>query len=612
MSATLFLENEKIIKLRQGTYSVKELGLQCQTVVKICLSAQSSIVISSCETVIYRNKNESEEKVCEPVSVSLKKNSKITVKEVCEGELPCPGEEWDYIIVGEGASGAILARFLSNDYKTKVLAIEAGGDGQDDPVVLTPNWINFANELLYDPTYAVNYPIPIAPLLAQSYSEGIGRGGGSKHNFLQSVITTPDILSQWATISGNPDWNYVNIQPLIHVLETYTPDGTVANYKIRGQTGFINVTQNPPVNVGNPVLDAYSSVTNTPYVADYNDPTTGILGVSSLQQFITPPPDSIRSYADRVLLRNGVIVDENGNGLHGRKLKILTNARVSKIEIDDNGRANSVKYIFSDQISLVKEAFVAKKGTVILTAGSLNTPKILLTSGVGPKNDLEALGIKVKVDSPNVGNNLQNQYGTEALFAGPVPNFAQLFIDVLNQGRRVAQLTAIDFAPTLTAMLPAILDPVGRGQVSIVTQNALIQPKVNMNIYQNQADIDVGVELFMIAKQVANIAGVELIFPPPQDYPAPLGPAPDNSLLIADLTDPRYLVLQSHIVGTCRMARSINDGVVDGELKVFGLKNVRIADNSIEPVSSSGNTCYPCYLQALFLCRALGVPLTLN
>lgn len=220
MSASLFLQNDKVIKLRQGTYSVEDLGLQCETIVKICVKAHSSIIISRCETVIYNKKNESEIKMCDAVSLTLKKNAKIVVREVCEGELPCPGEEWDYIIVGEGSAGSILARFLTNDRKTRVLAIEPGIDHQDDPVVLTPNWLTVVNELLYNPKYSVNYPIPIGPLLAQSYSDGLGRGGGGAHNFLQYVIPTPNLLSQWASISGNPLWNYDNIKPLIKNINT--------------------------------------------------------------------------------------------------------------------------------------------------------------------------------------------------------------------------------------------------------------------------------------------------------------------------------------------------------------------------------------------------------
>jgi choline dehydrogenase len=613
MSASLFLENEKVIKLRQGTYSVKKLDLKCRKIVKICLKAQSSIVISSCDdTIIYSKENDSEVKVCEVVCLKLKKDAKITVQEVCNGDLPCENEKWDYIIVGEGAAGAILARFLSNDNKTRVLAIESGISHQDDPVVLTPNWINVANDLLYNPTYGVNYPIPLAPLSSQSYSEGIGRGGSSSHNFLQYVLPTPALLDSWAEISGNPSWSYDNMKSLIKVLETYTPDGTIPDYAVRGKNGFISVTQNPPVNVGNEILNAFNSVTNVPYTSDYNNPLLGVLSISAIQQLFTPGPNSIRSYADRVLLRDGVIVDANGNGLNGRKLKILTNARVTNLDIDNTGRATGVKYIFSDQFSVIKNVKVSKKGTIILTAGALNTPKILLQSGVGPKSDLEALGIEVKVDSPNVGKNLQNQYGTEVLFGANIPNFAQLFIDVLNKGRREVQLTAIDFGPTLTAVLPAILNPTGRGQVSIVTQNTFFQPKVSMSVYENQVDIDIGVEMFKIAKRVADLAGVPLFFPPPDHFPAPLGPAPDNSLLVADLKDPRYLILQSHIVGTCRMAKSINDGVVDGELKVFGLQNVRIGDASIQPISSDGNTCAPVYLSALNLLRLLGVPLILN
>jgi choline dehydrogenase len=611
MSSSLFLENGKIIKLRSGTYSAKDLGLQCQTIVKICLKAQSSLTITD-PTVVYSKKNDSTSKVCEMVSLTLNKNAKLVIEEVCDGELPCPNEEWDYIIVGEGAAGAILARFLSNDRKTRVLSIEVGISHQDDPKVLTSNWINFANDLLYDPTYSVNYPIPFGPLLSQSYSEAVGRGGGSMHNFLQAVIPSPKIFDFWASVSGNPLWNHANMQPLVKVLETYTPNGTVADYTVRGRNGFINITQDAPVNVGNAVLDAFSTVTQVPYISDYNNYKLGPVGVSALQEFKTPGANSIRSYADRVLLRDGVIVDSNGNGLNGRKLKILTNAKVIKLEIDENKRATGVKYIFSDQNTVIREAFVNKSGTVILSAGAINSPKILLQSGVGPKAELENLGIEVKLDSPQVGKNLQNQYGTEVLFGAEVPNFAQVYFDTLHQQRREVQLTALNFGPTLTAVLPAILNPAGRGEVTIVTQNTQLQPKVTMSIYQDPEDIRIGVETFKVAKRVANLAGVPLIFPPPDHYPPPLGNAPNDDLLIADLKDPRFMIIQSHIVGTCRMAKSINDGVVDGNLKVFGLQNVMVVDASIQPLISDGNTCYPTYLLSLNALRILDLPLTLN
>ncbi len=618
MSAKLFLANKKTVKLCKGTYCGDDKCLKKERIIKICLGPQSGISISVKGVVQYSYDNTSLSKYCAEVDIKLRKCYSITVSIACGNKLPCPDTQWDYIIVGEGTAGAILARYLSNDLKTRVLAIEIGVDHQGNPVTEDPNWIPIANTLLYNPEYAINYPISLAPLLSQSYSEGVGRGGGSAHNFLEAVIPTPNILAQWATLSGNNSWTYNNISPLIKILETYTPDGTSPNYAVRGQTGFINVTQNPPVNIGNNILNGYNTVTKVPYIPDYNDYTQGPVGISAIQQFITPGANSIRSYADQVLLTDGVIVDANGNGLNGRKLKIVTNARVTNVVLTAEGKATSVKYLYSNNGNFAGEACLSKHGRVIMSAGSINSPKILLASGVGPAADLQALGIPVIVDSPNVGNNLQDQYGTNFLMTGSVPNLSQIFYDPLGTTTRTVQLTALSVSAiqqtalsvgAVSLFVPALLDPTSLGKISLVNTNPQTPPLVNIGFYQTPNDIALGVANFIVAKQVAIAAGEDLIFPPPQDFPAPYGPAPDNTALVADLTDPRYFVLQSHIVGTCRMAQSITNGVVDGTLKVFGLQNVYVCDNSIQPISSDGNTCYPAYLIALNFLRQMGIPL---
>uniref|UniRef100_A0A6C0C6U0 Glucose-methanol-choline oxidoreductase C-terminal domain-containing protein n=1 Tax=viral metagenome TaxID=1070528 RepID=A0A6C0C6U0_9ZZZZ len=107
-------------------------------------------------------------------------------------------------------------------------------------------------------------------------------------------------------------------------------------------------------------------------------------------------------------------------------------------------------------------------------------------------------------------------------------------------------------------------------------------------------------------KEVANAAGEFVIFPPASDYPSPFGPAPDDSLLLADAKNNANLAIQSHITGTTRMATSISEGVVNGDLDVFGLKNIKICNLGVAPVPPDGNPCLATYYIAMNLANKLG------
>ncbi len=226
------------------------------------------------------------------------------------------------------------------------MLIEAGGNYVHDPIILDPNWLDNAGDLLVNAKFAVNYPLFFPPLTTATYSDGRQLGGGAAHNFLLTVRGTPSIYDGWAATTGNPRWSYFgNVLNLMKALETYTPDGTIANPAERGFNGPISVTQNPPlIPVPGDFLSALSAVTLTPFVADYNDPATGDIGISAVQQFITPGVGSHRSFSALEFLTD--VIDANGKGLNGRKLTVLTNAQVLDIRINNDIRATSVRYTF--------------------------------------------------------------------------------------------------------------------------------------------------------------------------------------------------------------------------------------------------------------------------
>jgi len=526
---------------------------------------------------------------------------------------------FDYIIVGFGAAGAILARQLSDDFQTSVLVVEAGPNNMEDPATLDPNiFANFQNliKISFDPAFSATYPVPLPfSLIAFAYSEGREWGGSAAHNYLQAVRGVPNDFNQWGLNSNNAQWFYPNVLPLMKTLETYTPNGTVANPAQRGFSGPISITQNPPIN-SNPLAIAVADVTGAGFVSDYNDATLPNVSTSAIQQFITAGPDSHRSFSGNEFMTIGEIIDERGRGLNGRQVRVKGNAVVTRILFDNCNRAIGVQYLRQSGISNTERLYTAyaRKG-VILCAGAINTPKLLMLSGVGPAAELESLGIPVRVDSPHVGQNLQNQYGPGAIITNgtPIPG-GQIasFIDErpympADDVRRI-QIAGLDVGGGIAQLIGFMLQPSSRGSIEIVSSDPLIPAKVNLNMYSDGSFADVGsdayiaVSYYKIVQAIAAAAGEVVLYPAASQY------AQGDAGLFQAAINASGMTIASHIVGTARLGTSIENGVVDGNLNVFGTKNLMVADASVENPITSGNTCIGAYVIAAVAAQILGVP----
>ncbi len=509
-------------------------------------------------------------------------------------------KDWDYVIVGNGTAGATLARELSDGNRNRVLVLEWGKNLTNDPAVLSPDVFAFSGPLTNDPLYAVNPIVTINfPNKAPQYfiySDGRMWGGSSAHNGLFAVRGTPKIYNDWAALSGQPRWSYNNMLPLFLATEHYTPNGTVADPAQRGLSGPLFITQRPPV-TGDHFAQGYSAATGTPFAPDYNNPAEGgNICVSAHQEWITPVPDSHRSFSSNAFTNVGEIVDADGFGLNGRKLRIVSNALVDKV-IFKNNTAIGVQYYIDGDVNRV--AFVKAKKKVILSAGAPRTPAILERSGIGGSALLTSLNIPVLVDNPNVGEHLFNHYGASGTFLGITTAFP--FLDSFTDNgfgdgiRRIQGISLTPIGTGITVSSGALVAPKSQGSAHIVSSNPTIDVRLDLNMYSDGPVGTVGTDAYNTVTFLKTLpaislaTGYPLLSPPASVYLA------GDAALLSYAQTLSNMIITYHTVGTARMGLSAADSVVDGNLQVFGVKNLMVADVSIEPEIEDGNTAYAAY-----------------
>jgi choline dehydrogenase len=509
--------------------------------------------------------------------------------------------KWDHIVVGLGSAGPIIARELS-DQGYSVLVIEAGTDHRDDPVVLESNPAVSWKTLTFDHKYAVTYGIPLTNTFeGYTYTEGRGWGGGMMHNYVNCVHGSPaNVYNAWAAACGDDLWKYENVAPLIRELETYTPNGTVADYSVRGNSGPIKVTQFTGPIKTLPGAIALANKFQVPFLDDLNNPTLGDCGAVQNQRFITPATSSVpshRSYSALEFLGYDV-VDRNGEGLNGRKLKILSNAYCNKVLLEKRHgsiKATGVNFVLThDGTTETLEVHCSKY--VTLCAGSFHSPAILERSGIGSSAILNPLQIPVIVNNPNVGANLNNQYGAKIAYTssvGAIPAH-QIFTDLrVNNympadGKRRVQLII-----NPTSLSAFVVESHSQGTTHINSRDPLVNPSITMNFW-NDGDVKTpGTDAYIAVstmKAMNSIPGITVTNPPAATFAA------GDVALWNYLKTYNGCAISNHGNRTCKMGASMTDSVVDSKLNVFGVTGLKVADMSICPTSNDGNNGFNGYV----------------
>lgn len=503
----------------------------------------------------------------------------------------------DYVIVGAGSAGCVLAARLTEDPGTSVLLIEAGGADRS-PNIKIP--AAFAKQFRTDLDWALqSEPEPHCDGRSLFLPRGRSLGGSSSMNAMLYVRGRPLDYDLWEA-QGAYGWGWEQVRPYFLKSE-HNERGASEHHAVGGPLNVAD--ERSPRRLTAEFLRA-AEATGIPVVDDYNGPEQD--GAALVQ--VTQKNGRRWSTADAYLRPNR----KRSN------LKIVTGAQVLGVELDGT-RATGVRYRDGKGAEHVASA----GREVILSAGAYGSPQLLLLSGIGPAEHLGDVGVPVRHELPGVGENLQDhpyhvciwdipgggsladaehpRYLAEWVLrrSGPLTStVAEAFAFVRSRPGLPAPDLQFHFAPAYfvdhgegeydghaMTIAPVLVTPRSRGRLTLRSADPVAAPRILTNSLEDPEDVAAMVAGVRIARAIAaefgSVAGREIF---PGD-----GVQTDEDIA-EDLR--RRVELLYHPVGTCRAG--VDDlAVVDPELRVRGLEGLRVVDASIMPVISGGNTNAP-------------------